>query len=203
MAAFPVEPKFAKTILRSPKFQGPEEILTIVSLLSMDNVLCNPPAWRDEVPGVGNHIILLNIYWAFKNIGGNKYWCKENFVNGKNMMPVYEVRAQLREICLKMSMPIMSLRGDRESIHLFLAHSLFMSTTELQPDGTYAIMDTQQPMDIHPLSVFFHRKPVCVVYTELLYTNKCYLWDICMVDTEWLYEAAPEYFLRKLRTARI
>jgi hypothetical protein len=26
--------------------------------------------------------------------------------------------------------------------------------------------------------------------------------DLCVVDAEWLYEAAPDYFRRKLRTAR-
>ncbi|KAG3270101.1 DEAH-box helicase 33, transcript variant X2 [Ictidomys tridecemlineatus] len=131
-----------------------------------------------------------------------KDWCKENFVNSKNMLLVAEVRAQLREICLKMSMPVMSSRGDMESIRRCLAHSLFMSTAELQPDGTYATTDTHQPVAIHPSSVLFHCKPACVVYTELLYTNKCYMRDLCVVDAEWLYEAAPEYFRRKLRTTR-
>ncbi|MEE6469895.1 hypothetical protein FKM82_008809 [Ascaphus truei] len=77
MAAFPLEPKFSKTILLSPKFHCTEEILTIVSLLSVDSVLHNPPAKRDEVQAVrkkfisseGDHITLLNIYRAFKNLG--------------------------------------------------------------------------------------------------------------------------------------
>lgn len=99
-------------------------------------------------------------------------------------------------------MPIMSSRGDTESVRRCLAHSLFMSTAELQPDGTYATTDTHQPVAIHPSSVLFHCKPACVVYTELLHTNKCYMRDLCVVDAEWLYEAAPEYFRRKLRTAR-
>ncbi|XP_029069217.1 ATP-dependent RNA helicase DHX33 [Monodon monoceros] len=210
MAAFPLEPKFAKTILLSPKFHCTEEILTIISLLSVDSVLYNPPSRRDEVQAVrkkfisseGDHITLLNIYRAFKNTGGNKDWCKENFVHSKNMMLVAEVRSQLRDICLKMSMPILSSRGDTESVRRCLAHSLFMSTAELQPDGSYATTDTHQPVAIHPSSVLFHCKPACVVYTELLFTNKCYMRDLCVVDAEWLYEAAPDFFRRKLRASR-
>lgn len=102
----------------------------------------------------------------------------------------------------QMSMPIASSRGDMETVRRCLAHSLFMSTAELQPDGTYATTDTHQPVAIHPSSVLFHCKPACVVYTELLHTNKCYMRDLCVVDAEWLYEAAPEYFRRKLRAAR-
>ncbi|XP_077602749.1 ATP-dependent RNA helicase DHX33 isoform X1 [Crocuta crocuta] len=96
MAAFPLEPRFAKAILLSPKFHCTEEMLTIVSLLSVDSVLYNPPARRDEVQAVrrkfvsseGDHVTLLNVYRAFRNASANKDWCKENFVNAKNMMLV-------------------------------------------------------------------------------------------------------------------
>ncbi|XP_026903344.1 ATP-dependent RNA helicase DHX33 isoform X1 [Acinonyx jubatus] len=210
MAAFPLEPRFAKAILLSPKFHCTEEMLTIVSLLSVDSVLCNPPSRRDEVQAVrrkfvsseGDHVTLLNVYRAFRNAGGNKDWCKENFVHSKNVMLAGEVRAQLRDICLKMSMPMVSSRGDVESIRRCLAHSLFMSTAELQPDGTYATTDTHQPVAVHPSSVLFHCRPACVVYTELLYTSRCYMRGLCVVDADWLYEAAPDYFRRKLRAAR-
>ncbi|KAI5757196.1 DHX33 [Gulo gulo luscus] len=210
MAAFPLDPKFAKTVLLSPKFHCTEEILTIVSLLSVDSVLYDPPSRRDEVQAVrrkfmsseGDHITLLNIYRAFKNLGGSKDWCRENFVNSKNMALVAEVRAQLRDICLKMSMPMLSSRGDGESVRRCLAHSLFMSTAELQPDGTYVTTDSRQPVAIHPSSVLFHCRPACVVYTELLHTSRCYMRDVCVVDADWLHEAAPDYFRRKLRAAR-
>ncbi|XP_029784521.1 ATP-dependent RNA helicase DHX33 isoform X1 [Suricata suricatta] len=210
MAAFPLEPRFAKAILLSPKFHCTEEMLTIISLLSVDSVLYNPPSRRDEVQAVrrkfmsseGDHVTLLNVYRAFRNANGNKDWCKENFINSKNMMLVGEVRAQLRDICLKMSMPMVSSRGDMESVRRCLAHSLFMNTAELQPDGTYATTDTHQPVAVHPSSVLFHCKPACVVYTELLCTNKCYMRGLCVVDAAWLWDAAPDYFRRRLRAAR-
>ncbi|KAM8975829.1 ATP-dependent RNA helicase DHX33 [Pelodytes ibericus] len=210
MAAFPLEPKFSKTILLSPKFHCTEEILTIVSLLSVDSVLHNPPAKRDEVQAArkkfisseGDHITLLNIYRAFKNLGKNKEWCRENFINARNMLLVSEVRSQLRDICIKFSMPIESSRTDTRNIRQCLAHGLFMNAAELQPDGTYATVDTHQPVVIHPSSVLFHCKPACVIYNELLHTSKCYMRDLCVVDTDWLFETAPEYFRRKLKTSK-
>ncbi|XP_074778990.1 ATP-dependent RNA helicase DHX33 isoform X1 [Athene noctua] len=210
MAAFPLEPKFSKTILLSPKFNCTEEILTIVSLLSVDSVLYSPPAQRDEVQSVrkkfissgGDHLTLLSVYRAFLNVSGNKEWCKHNFVNSRNMMLVSDIRAQLRDICVKLSMPIKSSRSDTENIRRCLAHSLFMNAAELQPDGTYSTVDSHQLVAIHPSSVLFHCKPACVVYNGLLRTNKCYMRDLCVVDADWLYDAAPDYFRRRLRTAR-
>lgn len=129
----------SQTILLSPEFGCSEEVLCIVSLLSVDSVLYNPPARRDEVLAVrkkftsseGDHITLLNIYRAFKKVSGNKVrkgqvtkkvsclsailtqrrlvfqeWCRENFVNNRNMSLVKEVLAQLKDICLKVNKPL-------------------------------------------------------------------------------------------------
>lgn len=102
----------------------------------------------------------------------------------------------------QLSMPIESSRSDTGNIRRCLAHSLFMNAAELQPDGTYSTVDSHQTVAIHPSSVLFHCKPACVVYNGLLHTNKCYMRDLCVVDADWLYEAAPDYFRRKLRTAK-
>lgn len=69
-----------QAILLSPQFHCAEEILTIVSLLSVDSVLHNPPAQRDEVQAVrkkfisseGDHLTLLNVYRAYKSVNGHK-----------------------------------------------------------------------------------------------------------------------------------
>ncbi|CAB1316859.1 unnamed protein product [Coregonus sp. 'balchen'] len=198
--------KGEQTILLSPDFQCSEEVLTIVSLLSVDTVLYNPPARRGEclasrnkfTTSEGDHLTLLNIYRAFKKVNANKEWCRENFVNSRNMSMVGEVRAQLREICLKLSMKLESCGSDTGRVRRCLAHGLFVNAAELQPDGSYTALDTHQPVAILPSSVLFQAKPAYVVFNELLHTSK----DMCLVDADWLVEAAPEYFRRKLRPTK-
>ncbi|XP_029374696.1 ATP-dependent RNA helicase DHX33 [Echeneis naucrates] len=210
MASFPLEPRYAKTILLSPDFSCSEEILSIVSLLSVDTVLYNPPARRDEVLAArkkfssseGDHMTLLNIYRAFKKVGGNKEWCRENFVNSRNMGLVKEVQAQLKEICLKLNLKLESCGADTGNVRRCLAHGMFVNAAELQPDGSYLALDTHQPVAIHPSSVLFQAKPAYVVFNELLHTSRCYMRDLCLVDADWLLDAAPEYFGRKLHPTK-
>lgn len=206
MASFPLEPRYAKTILLSPEYSCAEEVISIVSLLSVDTVLYNPPARRDEVQAVrkkfisseGDHMTLLSIYRAFKKVSGNKDWCRENFVNSRNMGLVKDVQAQLKEICLKLNLKLESCGSDTESVRRCLAHGMFVNAAELQPDGTYLALDTHQPVAIHPSSVLFQSKPAYVVFNELLHTSRCYMRDLCLVDADWLLDAAPEYFGRKI-----
>ncbi|XP_069740999.1 ATP-dependent RNA helicase DHX33 [Narcine bancroftii] len=210
MAAFPLEPRFSKTLLVSSEFHCTEEILTIVSLLSVDSVLYSPRAQQEEVLSArrkfisseGDHMTLLNMYHAFKSVQGQKEWCRENFVNSRNMMMVMEVRRQLRDICLKLGISLDSSRSDTGNIRRCLAHSLFLNAAELQLDGSYVSLDSRHPVAIHPSSVLFHSKPSYILYNELIHTSKCYMRDLCVVDPEWLYEAAPEYFRRKLKGAK-
>ncbi|XP_067834329.1 ATP-dependent RNA helicase DHX33 isoform X1 [Heptranchias perlo] len=129
----------------------------------------------------------------------SKEWCRENFVNSRNMTMVAEVRRQLRDLCAKFGVRLESSRSDTGNIRRCLAYTLFLNAAELQPDGSYATLDSRQPVAIHPSSVLFHCKPSYVLYNELLHTSKCYMRDLCVVDAEWLYEAAPEYFGRKLK----
>lgn len=210
MASFPLEPRYAKTILLSPDYSCSEEILSIVSVLSVDTVLYNPPARRDEVLAArkkfssseGDHMTLLNIYRAFKKVSGNKEWCRENFVNSRNMGLVKDVQAQLKDICLKLNMKLESCGADTGSVRRCLAQGMFVNAAELQPDGSYLALDTHQTVAIHPSSVLFQAKPAYVVFNELLHTSRCYMRDLCLVDADWLLDAAPEYFGRKLHPSK-
>ncbi|KAH3735785.1 ATP-dependent RNA helicase DHX33-like [Dreissena polymorpha] len=205
MALFPLDPKLSRVILAAKDHHCLEEILSIVSLLSVDSILYTPQSKREKALAVrekfmsseGDHITLLNIYRAYKGVNGNKAWCMENFINMRNMQTAFDVRKQLREICMKHSLPLESCGQDTASVRRCLTTGYFMSSAELQKEGEYVSLSTRKTVSIHPSSALFHCKPAYVLYNELVQTTKCYMRDLCVVDADWLYQAAPVYFSKR------
>ncbi|KAK3087907.1 hypothetical protein FSP39_012332 [Pinctada imbricata] len=184
MAAFPLDPRLSKTILLAKDFHCLEEILSIVSVLSVDSVLFTPQSKREEalaarakfVSSEGDHVMFLNIYRAYKGVKGNKDWCHENFINGRNMKTATEVRQQLRQICERQEIPIQSCGNDTSAIRRCLAAGFFMNAAEIQKESSgYVTLSTKKPVHIHPSSVLFQCKPSYVIYNELVKTTKCYM----------------------------
>ncbi|XP_060603694.1 ATP-dependent RNA helicase DHX33-like isoform X1 [Ruditapes philippinarum] len=205
MAEFPLDPRMSKVILSAKHYKCLEEILTIVSLLSVDSVLYTPQSKREHAVAVrqkfmsseGDHITLLNVFRAYKGVNGNKQWCQENFINMRNMRTVFDVRRQLRDICVRQDLPLNTCGHDTTSIRKCLATGYFMNSAELQKEGEYMSLSTRKTVTIHPSSALFHCKPAYVIYNELVQTTKCYMRDLCVVDADWLYDTAPTYFKKK------
>ncbi|XP_074662354.1 ATP-dependent RNA helicase DHX33-like [Tubulanus polymorphus] len=206
MAAFPLDPRFAKVIIKANELGCLEEVLTIVSLLSVESVLQTPSNKREQalatrqkfMSAEGDHITLLNVYRAYKSAKGAQGWCVDNFVNGRNMKTALDMRKQLREICATQRMKFKSCGQDTSLIRKCMTYGFFMNSAELHTDKLYKTIVMKKPVTIHPSSALFQCKPGCVIYNELVKTSKCYMRDICQVDPDWLFEIAPAYFKRKV-----
>lgn len=72
------------------KHQKPNTYLTLPSASSSP-----PPSFRQFAHVDGDHLTLLNAYHAYKQQGGNKDWCWENFINVRSMGSAENVRSQL------------------------------------------------------------------------------------------------------------
>ncbi|XP_071798276.1 ATP-dependent RNA helicase DHX33-like isoform X1 [Asterias amurensis] len=210
MSVFPLEPRLSRVILASAHHGCLEEILTIVSLLSVESIQHSPhnkreaafAAWRKFVSSEGDHVTLLTIYRAYRGVKGNKDWCFDNFVHQRNMRHAIEIRTQLRGLCVKANLPLVSCGQDTTPVRKCLVQGLFMNSAELQRDGSYITLDRKQTVSIHPSSCLFQCKPAYVLYNELVQTTKCYMRNVCVIDPEWLYDVAPEYFRQRVSRTR-
>lgn len=205
MAGFPLEPHYAKIILASKELGCTEEILTIISMLSGDSVLFyseknrdrRNETWKKFQSSEGDHVMLLNIFRAFKGAKGNKAWCKENFVNRKNLVKVLDIRRQLCALCTAAEIPLRSCGRDTAALRKCMIAGLFTNVAELQKEGHYATVESRKQVHIHPSSCLFSLSPSCVIFTEMVETTKCYMKNLSVVDPEWLVDMEPQYFKNK------
>ena len=80
-----------------------EEIITIVSMLSVQNVFYRPREKQQLADQKrakfnnkdGDHLTMLIVYEAWKMHGFQDQWCYENFIQARAMKRAQDVRKQL------------------------------------------------------------------------------------------------------------
>lgn len=112
------------------------------------------------------------------------------------MKKVIEIRKQLLQLCGQRSVNVklISAKLDTEKILRALVGAFFVNAAQRQPDGTYITVASNHACQVHPSSVLFGKKPACVVYDELMLTQKSYMHGVSVVQPQWLAEMAPRFY---------
>src|SRR5689334_15894566 len=107
MAEFPLDPMLSKTILTSEVYKCSSEILTIVSMLSVNNsiffrpkdtILLADTAHQTFFSPDGDHLTLLNVYNQWKDVNYSTEWCFKNFIQFQSMNSARQIRDQLEHL---------------------------------------------------------------------------------------------------------
>jgi len=204
MAALPLEPMYSKAILVAEELGCSAEVLTLVSSLSVDSIFFSPGKERVKADAArrrfahidGDHLTMLAVWESYEKVNGDVTWCRENFINMRSMKKVTEIRKQLLHLCgmRSVNVKLVSANGDNEKILRALVGAFFVNAAQRQPDGTYVTVSSNHTCQIHPSSVLFGKKPACVVYDELMLTQKSYMHGVSAVLAEWLAEMAPRFY---------
>ena len=109
LVEFPLEPNYGLLLLKSCEEDTgcTDAMLTIVSMLSSENIFISPMKSRDLAGKAhrrfahetGDHLTLLNVYESYKQECRDdrfeKDWCRHNFINGRALRHAAKVRGQL------------------------------------------------------------------------------------------------------------
>ncbi|KAJ3770293.1 P-loop containing nucleoside triphosphate hydrolase protein [Lentinula raphanica] len=190
MAAFPLEPIYARAIIASKEYSCTQEVLDIVSILSASSKLFVESSEQREAVSearkkfrhvCGDHLTILNVVKAYQEIayseakGSRKEWCRRHFLNERALLEASDIRDQLRQTCQRLGIDHSVSCGDKDDPVTFsLGHGLVMNIALLQPDGTYKQTIGQSIVKIHPSSVLCDKKIPAIIYDELVYTNQIY-----------------------------
>jgi len=202
MAEFPLDPQLSKMILGSELYKCSEEIITICSMLSVNNAIFYRPKdkvlhadhayhnfWRPD----GDHLTLLNVYQQWVETEYSLQWCFENFIQFRSMQRAHDVRDQLVQLLERVEIPLVSNK-DEEELRKCISAGFFYHTAKLQKDGVYRTSKHNQSVIIHPSSCLFKDQPRWVIYHELVFTTKEYMRQVISIKPEWLIEIAPHYY---------
>ena len=200
MAEFPLEPQLSKILLASVDLNCSEEITTIVSMLSVQNVFYRPKEKEEQadkkrarfINYQGDHITLLNVYNEYIK-HQTEEWCKDNYLHYRNLAKAVEIKEQLRSILERYRLKMISCKGSYSQVRKAITAGYFSHVARCQKDVYKTIIDDHEVF-IHPSSALFNKNPEWVVYHEVVNTSKEYMRNVSTINPRWLMDVAGKYF---------
>ena len=207
MVEFPLDPSLSKMLISSESFGCSEEVLTIVSMLSVPSIFYRPKERAEESDaarekfyvGESDHLTLLNVYNQWKMNGSRDSWCIQYYVHPKALRKAREIRTQLVDIMKSEKIGFVSCGPDWDVVRKCICAAYFHQSAKLKGLGEYVNMRTGMPCHLHPTSALHGRgfSPDYIVYHELVMTSKEYMQCVTAVDPYWLSELGPMFFTLK------
>lgn len=127
IAEFPLDPQLSKVLIMAPMYRCVPDILTIVSMLSTNNVFIRSKENKAESDILkqnlaqceGDHLTLLKIYNLYvENLNRDVQWCSEHNINVRSMKQAVFIREQLEKSCIKLSIDTRDHISQESSLYL-------------------------------------------------------------------------------------
>ncbi|XP_063846008.1 pre-mRNA-splicing factor ATP-dependent RNA helicase PRP16-like [Scylla paramamosain] len=204
MVEFPLDPALSKMLLAGVDMGCSEEILTIVSMLSVPALFYRPKGREEEADAMrekfqvpeSDHLTFLNIYRQWRLQQYSSGWCTKHFLHFKALKKVREVRQQLHDIMDQQRLSMTSCGTDEDLVRKCVCAAYFHQACRLKGIGEYVNLRTGTPCHLHPTSALFGMgyTPDYIVYHELVMTSKEYMQCVTAVEGNWLAEVGDKFY---------
>lgn len=208
MTAFPMDPSLAKMLITSATdYDCSEEMLTIVSMLSVPSVFYRPKERQEESDAArekffvheSDHLTLLHVYSQWKANGHSDAWCVRHFLHPKALRRAKEIREQLYDIMGQQKMQLVSCGTDWDVIRQCICSGYYHQAARRRGVGEYINLRTSVTVQLHPTSALYGLgdPPDYVIYHELILTSKEYMSSVTAVDPHWLADLGGVFYSLK------
>jgi pre-mRNA-splicing factor ATP-dependent RNA helicase DHX38/PRP16 len=206
MTAFPMDPSLAKMLLTAcqPDYECSEEMLTIVSMLSVPSVFYRPKERQEESDAArekffvpeSDHLTLLHVYTQWKSNGYSDAWCLRHFLHPKALRRAKEIRDQLNDIMQMQKTELKSCGTDWDVIRKCICSGYYHQAAKVKGIGEYINLRTSVTVQLHPTSALYGLGylPDYVIYHELILTSKEYMSTVTSVDPHWLADLGGVFY---------
>lgn len=204
MNAFPMDPPLAKLLIVSEEYGCSEEMVTIVSMLSVPNVFYRPKERQEESDAArekffvpeSDHLTYLHVYSQWKVHGHSDAWCARHFLHAKSLRRAREIRDQLLDIMRLQRMRMASCGTDWDVIRRCICSGYYHQAAKVKGVGEYVNLRTSVTVQLHPTSALYGLGflPDYVVYHELILTSREYMSTVTAVDPRWLADLGGVFY---------
>ncbi|KAG9257963.1 P-loop containing nucleoside triphosphate hydrolase protein [Emericellopsis atlantica] len=203
MSAFPMDPSLSKLLITAEQYGCSEEMITIVSMLSVPSVFYRPKERQDEADAQrekfwvheSDHLTYLQVYSAWKANGFSDNWCVKHFLHPKSLRRAKEIRDQLLDIVKMQKMQLISCGMDWDLIRKAICSGYYHQAAKYKGSGEYINLRTNLAVQLHPTSALYAgHPPDYVVYHELILTSKVFVSTVTAVDPHWLADLGGVFY---------
>ncbi|WP_434532980.1 ATP-dependent RNA helicase HrpA [Alteromonas arenosi] len=204
LAAFPIDPRYARMVLAAGSFDAVYEVMVIAAGLSIQDPRERPQnmrqkadeAHKQHADDASDFIALLNLFTTFKQqqkaLSGNQLrkWCKTQFINYLRMREWQDIVSQIKHALVSVDLRINSQPADYEAIHQSIVTGLLSHIGQLDKNRQYKGARNAQFM-IFPGSGIANKTPKWVMAAELVETSRLFARVVAKINPEWLEPLAP------------
>lgn len=202
MSQFPMEPQLSRALLSSVTNNCGDDIIIIISMLSVQNVFYRPKEKQQEADNkkarfhhpYGDHLTLLNVYNRWQQANCTEQFCTLNYLHYRHLKRARDVRNQLTTLFKRFGLPIVSCHGDPEVIRRTLVSGFFMNAAKRDSQVGYKTIGGGTAVGVHPSSSLFGKEYEYVIYHSLVLTSREYMSQVTAIDPTWLVESAPHFY---------
>ena len=207
LARLPIDPRLGRMLLAAADEGAVNDVLTIVSALSVQDPRDRPFDKRqaaDELHAEFNHessdfMAWLNL-WNFVTVQKEalsnsqfRKMCKQRFLSALRIIEWIDVRRQLERLCKELKLPLSNSVAKPEHIHRALLAGL-LANVAVRTEKKGYLGTRNRHLNIFPGSGLFKKGPKWIMAAEIAETSKLYARQVSAIETPWI-ESLAEHLL--------
>ena len=203
LSRFPIEPRYARMLIAANEFSSLNEILIIVSALSIADPRERPmdkqqqadqahSQFKDEKSDFIAYLNLWNFYQEQRqHLSQNKLrkLCKASFLSYTRMLEWRDIHSQLLNQCNEVKYKVNTTVAGYDAIHQALLSGLLSHAGLKNEDGEYQGA-RNNIFAIFPGSNLRKKRPLWIMAAEMLETQRHYGLTVAQIDPLWLEKQA-------------
>ncbi|SFM75995.1 ATP-dependent RNA helicase HrpA [Thermodesulforhabdus norvegica] len=202
MARFPLDPRLSRILIEAGRRGATDEVLTIVSALSIQDPRERPfgeEEIADMVHGLFVHprsdfVTLLNIWKAYHREAERapsrnalRAWCRKHFLSYRRIQEWISVRDELRAVLSEQRMLKKSKKtADYKDVHCSIISGFLTKVAMHEGKGKYRTVHGKE-LYLHPSSGV-KGEPKWIVAAEVVETSRTFARIVAEIEPEWIEE---------------